>query len=105
MELKGKTALVTGASRGIGRAVALELAGRGARVAVHYRKEKGAAEDTLAQLFNCFGALLRVFRQQFLQLGLNRGSGRMSRRAGAERCGAQGPRRAADHPHGERCGL
>lgn len=50
MELKGKTALVTGASRGIGRAVALELAARGARVAVHYRKEKGAAEETLAQL-------------------------------------------------------
>jgi 3-oxoacyl-[acyl-carrier protein] reductase len=35
--LKGKTALVTGASRGIGRASALALAQAGAQVLVHYR--------------------------------------------------------------------
>jgi 3-oxoacyl-ACP reductase-like protein len=35
MTLEGKTALVTGASRGIGRATALALAGAGARVVIH----------------------------------------------------------------------
>jgi len=36
MTLEGKTALVTGASRGIGRATALALAEAGARVVIHY---------------------------------------------------------------------
>jgi 3-oxoacyl-[acyl-carrier protein] reductase len=48
--LDGLTALVTGASRGIGRAIALELARAGARVAVHYRSAHEAAESTLAEI-------------------------------------------------------
>jgi 3-oxoacyl-[acyl-carrier protein] reductase len=44
------TALVTGASRGIGRAVACSLARRGARVAIHYQANAGAARETLAAL-------------------------------------------------------
>ncbi|MBI5828511.1 MAG: SDR family NAD(P)-dependent oxidoreductase, partial [Chloroflexi bacterium] len=38
MDLQGKAALVTGASRGIGNAIALELAKRGAKVAVDYAR-------------------------------------------------------------------
>jgi enoyl-[acyl-carrier protein] reductase III len=45
--LKGKHALVTGGSRGIGRGIALGLAAEGARVAVHYYRNEAAAKDTL----------------------------------------------------------
>ncbi|MEU6660325.1 SDR family oxidoreductase [Streptomyces sp. NPDC046821] len=46
-DLTGKTALVTGASRGIGRAIALRLAAAGALVAVHYGSNDSAAADTV----------------------------------------------------------
>lgn len=48
--LSGKAALVTGASGGIGRAIALRLAGAGATVAVHYSSSRARAEETLAQV-------------------------------------------------------
>lgn len=50
MQLKGRKALVTGASRGIGKATALLLAQEGADVAVNYVNNEGAAEDVAEQV-------------------------------------------------------
>jgi len=50
MSLTGKYALVTGASRGIGRAIAVRLATMGYRVIVNYLSNTSAAEETLAQI-------------------------------------------------------
>jgi len=48
--LDGKTALVTGGGRGIGRGIVLELAREGANVAVNYRRDREAAETTVRDL-------------------------------------------------------
>jgi len=49
-KLDGKTALVTGGGRGIGRGIALEFAREGADVAVNYRRDRDAAEKTVAEI-------------------------------------------------------
>ena len=58
--LAGKIALVTGGSRGIGRAICFALAERGASVAVHYRAKAAEAESVAAQIRENGGAALAV---------------------------------------------
>lgn len=50
MELAGQVAVVTGGSRGIGRAIALELAQRGAKVVVNYQRNQDAAQAVVTSI-------------------------------------------------------
>jgi glucose 1-dehydrogenase len=50
MRLQGKTALVTGSSRGIGRAIAKRFAHEGADVVINYSRSPGGAQETLADV-------------------------------------------------------
>jgi len=60
MDLTGKAAIVTGASRGIGRAIAVRLAGCGARVVVNYRSNQDAAAEVVEQIRANGGEALAV---------------------------------------------
>ncbi|MFV9674974.1 MAG: 3-oxoacyl-[acyl-carrier-protein] reductase [Anaerolineales bacterium] len=50
MDFKDKVAIVTGASRGIGRAIALEFGGRGARVVVNFNQNSSAADEVVKKI-------------------------------------------------------
>src|SRR5580658_2939756 len=58
--LQGKVALVTGASKGIGSAIALELAARGAAVAVNYSGSKAGADKVVAEVKAAGGKAIAV---------------------------------------------
>ena len=60
MNLENKVAIVTGASRGIGRAIALELARRGAHVVVNYNRSAEAAAEVVAAIESAGGQGLAV---------------------------------------------
>lgn len=61
MILKGKTALVTGAARRVGREIALALAERGARIAVHCNRSKAEAQTLARGIRASFGVDAEVF--------------------------------------------
>jgi 3-oxoacyl-[acyl-carrier protein] reductase len=60
LNLKGKAALVTGGSGGLGRAIALSLAAEGARVGVNYRQSADKAEAVVGEIAKAGGAAVAV---------------------------------------------
>ncbi len=58
--LTGQVAIVTGASRGIGRSIALELAKFGAKVVVNYASSSGAADELVANIVSSGGEAIAV---------------------------------------------
>jgi len=58
--LQDQVALVTGASRGIGRAIALDLAAEGAKVAVNYASSSTAAEEVVSQIKDQGGEAIAI---------------------------------------------
>lgn len=86
VSVKGRVALVTGASRGIGRAIALSLAETGADVAVNYRRDADAANEIVAEIeklgrkakayqasvedFTAVGAMVEAVVKDFGSIGI-----------------------------------
>ena len=60
MGLKGKHILVTGASQGIGRAIARELMAQGGRVVVHFNTNERAARDLIAEFPNTHSEMVQA---------------------------------------------
>ncbi|KXK24065.1 MAG: 3-oxoacyl-ACP reductase [Chloroflexi bacterium OLB15] len=70
-QLQEKVAVVTGASRGIGRGIALELASRGATVVVNYQKSADAANALVAEIEGAGGKALAVQADVSTEEGAN----------------------------------
>ncbi|WP_338728694.1 beta-ketoacyl-ACP reductase [Haladaptatus sp. DJG-WS-42] len=60
MDLEHQTCVVTGASRGIGRGIAVELASEGANVVVNYRSSEGEAYDVVEEIEEAGGTAIAV---------------------------------------------
>jgi 3-oxoacyl-[acyl-carrier protein] reductase len=81
--LNNRVALVTGGSRGIGRAISLALAAAGAAVAVNYRQRKSEAEDVVAQIERAGGRAISVCADVSLGEEVRPMVGEVSSRLGA----------------------
>ncbi|GAB4232790.1 MAG: hypothetical protein Tsb0021_11550 [Chlamydiales bacterium] len=66
MKLKGKKAIVTGANRSIGQAIAVAFAKEGADVVIHYRSDEDGAKDTVASI-ESLGRLGKAIYSDFSQ--------------------------------------
>src|SRR5690242_15638171 len=60
MNLSGKSAIVTGASRGIGRAIAIDLAAHGASVVVNYNSSEAAAQEVVSAIAGAGGKAMAL---------------------------------------------
>ena len=60
MQLTGKSAIVTGASRGIGSAIAIDLAARGALVVVNYNSSEASAQEVVAAITSAGGKAIAI---------------------------------------------
>src|SRR5689334_14799450 len=81
-DLSGRLALITGASRGIGRAIALALARAGCNIVVNYRERAAEAEELRAQIGACGRQALAI------QADVSTSSGAARLSAGAAELGA-----------------
>jgi NAD(P)-dependent dehydrogenase (short-subunit alcohol dehydrogenase family) len=61
MEIQGKTALITGGAKRVGRAIALALAGKGAHILLHYRSSEKEAQNTASEI-ETLGGRCELFR-------------------------------------------
>ena len=59
-QIEGQIAIVTGASRGIGRAIALALAAEGAKVVVNYARSSAAAEEVIEEIAATGGEVIAL---------------------------------------------
>ena len=70
--LHGRNALVTGASKGVGRGIAIELARRGANVAVNYNSDRDGAEETASAVRECGVKALAIAADVALSADIDR---------------------------------
>ncbi len=90
MLFKGKNALITGSSRGIGRGIALKLAEKGARIAIHYYRNHDAAQATLESIRKLGTSMISKSQEEtevsvrLEEWGLEAGVGRISWRTACD---------------------
>ena len=62
MRLQGKVVLITGAARRVGRAIAMAMGQKGARIAIHYNRSKGEAQRLSDDILDGFGRDAALFK-------------------------------------------
>lgn len=82
-DLIGKVALITGASRGIGRATALALAAAGANVAINYRSHDNEADDVVSQIVRAGSIAVAVKADVSVSADVNRMVGTVTKELGS----------------------